>query len=254
MDPGWNAITVEDLFAHRSGAGQVGPLWLISRHNDNAAVPAQRLATVRNRLTEPPRSTPGEFEYSNLNYIIAGAAIEQMLGMSWEEAMTAHVFGAQDNAWSEGWGFGPPLDSLQGHKRGMFGGLSKAGRGAGADNPKALGPAGTLHAPLASHARLLLEFVDEDSTFITPEMRSHLLAPWPEESADYAMGWGLLDHETAGQLYLHNGSNTMWLSRVALIPSHNAVVIVNASEFTDASQEGTDALLNSLIANLLQAD
>lgn len=246
MDPAWRDITIEDLFAHRSGIGQLGAIWLIARHNDKASLPQQRLETVRSRLRKPPEGEPGEYEYSNVNYIVAGAAIEGILGMSWEEAMAAYVFNADGSDWSDGWGAGAPQTGLQGHKRGMFGGLKPAGRGPGADNPQALGPAGTLHVPLASHARLLLEFVDEDSAFITPGMRDHLLSPWPDERADYAMGWAVTEDDTLGRIYLHNGSNTMWLSRVALIPSLNAAIIVNASEFNDTSKDTTQALLDKV--------
>ena len=246
IDPAWNDITIEDLFAHQSGAGQVGALWLISRHNDSAQLTDQRLETARSRLTAPPKSEPGVFEYSNLNYIIAGAAIEQMLGMSWEDAMQAYVFGAESSNWAEGWGFGPPAD-IEGHKRGMFGGMKSVGHGPGADNPQALGPAGTAHAPLASHAKLLLKFVDNDSALMTDETREHLLMPWPDETADYAMGWGIREDADAGTLYLHNGSNTMWLSRVALVPEHGAVIIVNTNEFSDASMKATQTVLEDLI-------
>lgn len=250
MDPAWQDITIEDLLSHRSGIGQLGAIWLIARHNDKASLPEQRLETVRSRLRKPPEGEPGRFEYSNVNYIVAGAAIEGLLGMSWEDAMEAYVFNADGSDWSDGWGSGAPQSGLQGHKRGMFGGLKPAGRGPSADNPQALGPAGTLHVPLESHAQLLLEFVDEDSRFITPGMREHLLAPWPDESADYAMGWAVREDEALGRIYLHNGSNTMWLSRVALIPSLDAVIIVNASEFNDSSKDATQTLLDAVTDRL----
>ncbi|MEE2878304.1 MAG: serine hydrolase [Pseudomonadota bacterium] len=250
MPSEWKQVTIEDLFAHRSGAGQVGTLWLLSRHNDSRPMHEQRLETVRKRLTSELPGEYGAFEYSNLNYIIAGAAIEQITGMSWEDAFREYILEEGEAEWADGWGFGAPPEGIQGHKRGMFGGQKSVGTGQGADNPQALGPAGTAHAPLASHARLLLEFVNEDSSFITPVLRENLLAPWPDGNANYAMGWGILDDPDVGRIYLHNGSNTMWLSRVALVPSREAVVIVNTNAFNDAAAEATQKLLNEIIAAL----
>ncbi|WP_300390371.1 serine hydrolase domain-containing protein [Henriciella sp.] len=252
MDPAWQDTRIEDLFAHRSGVGDIGALWLMGRRGNDAPLTEQRRETTRNRLTKAPKGEPGTFEYSNLNYIVAGAAIERLLELSWEKAITGYVLEANGADWSEGWGFGPPQEGIQGHRRGLFGNNSAAGRGGRADNPQALGPAGTLHVPLESHARLLLEFVDEDSDFITPSMRDHLLSPWPDEAADYAMGWAVQDDETLGRVYLHNGSNTMWLSRVVFVPSRDAVIIVNTSEFSDTAKETTQALLDALKEQLAE--
>ncbi|WP_084397677.1 serine hydrolase domain-containing protein [Henriciella aquimarina] len=252
MDPAWQDTRIEDLFAHRSGLGQIGPIWVLARRNDDAPVREQRLATVESRLTKPPAGEPGTFEYSNLNYIVAGAAIERLIEMSWEDAIKAYIFDAEGASWSEGWGFGPPQTGLEGHNRNIVGWRSSVGRGKSADNPEALGPAGTAHVPLASHARLLLQFVDEDSTLITPDMRDHLLAPWPDETANYAMGLAVSDHPQLGRVYLHNGSNTMWLSRIALVPSHDAVIIVNTNEYSDAAKDATGILLEKLQTKLAE--
>ena len=81
-------------------------------------------------------------------------------------------------------------------------------------------------------------------------MRHHLLHPWPDQTADYAMGWGIGRHETMGRIYTHAGSNTMWLSRVMLIPSEDTVVIVNASEYTAASRKATGALIDQITARV----
>ncbi|WP_300375831.1 serine hydrolase [Henriciella sp.] len=250
MDPSWQDTTIEDLFAHRSGLGQVGPVWLISRRSDSAALPDQRYETTRDRLTSPPKGEPGAFEYSNLNYIVAGAAIERLLEISWEKAIRAYIFEAEESKWREGWGFGPPQDGLEGHKQSLFGSRTASGAGAGADNPQALGPAGTLHARMESHARLLLEFINEDSAFITPAMREHLLSTWPDDTASYAMGWGVTENESLGRVYGHNGSNTMWLSSVELAPEAEAVIIVNATEYTDASREAVRELMDRIEEHL----
>ena len=252
MDAGWSDVTVEDLFAHRSGVGQTGPFWIMARRADDAPVREQRLKTTQDRLRKPPGEI-GEFEYSNLNYIIAGAAIEMLLDMDWEDAMRAYVLNVPGGEWSEGWGFGPPQTGPQGHGPGMFGGLVPKGRGVGADNPQALGPAGTMHAPLGSHVRLLREFLRDDSELVTPQMRTLLLEPRPDESAQYALGWGVA---TRGgyDVRIHQGSNTMWLSTAVLIPSLQAAILINTNEMTDKSQAASIDLLEAIEQRLIAGD
>lgn len=249
IDPAWNDVTIEDLFAHRSGAGQIGPVWLLSRAADESPLTQQRLKTVRTRLAEPPPGEIGAFDYSNLNYIIAGSAVEVITGLSWEEAIREKVFEAQRSNWADGWGFGAPQSGPVGHNK-VFGFKVAAGRDSGADNPPALGPAGTAHAPIESHLRLLATFIDQDSDLMIESTRQKLLAPWPDEDADYAMGWGIGNRDELGRIYVHRGSNTMWLSHVELVPAKDAVLIVNTNIYTERASEAVGALVSAIEAQL----
>ena len=251
IDLAWSNVTIEDLFAHRSGAGQVGPVWLLSRAGDESPLTEQRLETVRARLAEPPPGKIGAFEYSNLNYIIAGSAIELITGVSWEDAIREQVFEMEGSNWADGWGFGAPQSGPVGHNT-VFGFKVSAGRGSGADNPPALGPAGTAHATIESHLRLLTTFIDEESDLIAESTRQKLLAPWPDEDADYGMGWGIGSRDKLGRVYAHRGSNTMWLSHVELVPQKDTVLIVNTNLYTDASSEAVGALVSAIEARLAE--
>ena len=249
IDPAWNDVTIEGLFAHRSGAGQIGPVWLLSRAGDESPLTEQRLETVRSRLAKPPPEEIGAFEYSNLNYIIAGSAIEAITGLRWEDAIRVQVFEFDGSDWSAGWGFGAPQSGPVGHNT-VFGFKVAAGRGSGADNPPALGPAGTAHAPIESHLRLLATFIDDDSDLLAEDTREKLLAPWPDEDADYAMGWGVGTRDMLGGIYAHRGSNTMWLSHAELIPEKDAVLIVNTNIYTERASEAVGALVSAIEARL----
>lgn len=249
INPAWNDVTIEDLFAHRSGVGQIGPVWLLSRAADESPLTAQRLKTVRARLAEPPPGKIGAFDYSNLNYIIAGSAIEVITGLRWEDAIRAQVFEFEGSDWAADWGFGAPQSGPVGHNK-LFGFEVGAGRDSGADNPPALGPAGTAHAPIESHLRLLATFIDQDSDLMTESTRQKLLAPWPDEDADYAMGWGIGSRDELGRVYAHRGSNTMWLSHVELVPEKDAVLIVNTNIYTERASEAVGAFVSAIEAQL----
>ena len=259
IDPAWQEITIEDLFAHRSGMKQLGGLWLNARHRDDRPIPEQRLETARTILSAPPSKDPKAFDYNNLNYIVAGAAIEGMLQghedlpSSWEAAMQVMVFDALANdAHRSGFGFGPPQEGLQGHRTTLGTFTNAMGRGENADNPMALGPAGTINATLQAHAQLALEFLKDDSALIPVSMREKLFSPHPDADSGYAMGWGIYDDPNYGRLYLHSGSNTMWTSQIVIAPHIDRIIIVNANQFTAPTQaairEVIDAALEAAIS------
>lgn len=249
MDPAVRDITIEDLFAHRSGLQQMGGLWLNARRNDDRPVPEQRAELAQTILSKPPSNTSGAFDYNNLNYILAGAAIETILTTQddlpndWEQAMQVILFDALDNERLRNeFGFGPPPTGIQGH-RGILGTFyNPAGRGKTADNPMVVGPAGTMHASLEAHAALALEFLKQDSEIVPVAMREKLFTPHPNEDSNYAMGWGVIDDPVFGRLYLHNGSNTMWTSRIIIAPELDRVVIINTNQFSESARDALRAV------------
>jgi len=259
IDPAWSDVTIEDLFAHRHGAGQLTGKWLNARRADDRSMIEQRLDTVRETLKAPPPRSMVEYSYSNRGYIIAGAAIEALLKrsmdreISWEEATEIFVFSELgDPIHKEVWNFGPPSEGIQGHRSllgtGFF--MSAVGTGRAADNPRALGPAGTLNVPLLQHGLLLKEYLRSDSALIPVAVREKLLTPYPQNDpeADYAMGWGIRRTAAHGTYYGHGGSNSMWLSDVRILPDYDIVVIVNSNHFGDyvsaAHQQVLYAVLN----------
>lgn len=265
IDPSWQDITIEDLFAHRSGLQQMGGSWLNARHRDDRPIPEQRLEVAQLVLSNPPSQDPHEFNYNNLNYIVAGAAIESLLRTqdelpetwpdTWEAAMQVMLFDRLAlDADRSGFGFGPPQEGLQGHRITLGTFTNAMGRGKNADNPMVLGPAGTLNATLQAHAQLALEFLKDDSDLIPLSVREKLFTPHPDADSGYAMGWGIRDHAKYGRLYSHSGSNTMWYSQIIIAPDLDRVIIVNANQFSDAAQAAVrDVTVAAFDAALLAA-
>ena len=236
MDPAWRDVTIEHLLSHRSGlAPNPGVLWLLTSRASSAPVETQRTRLARGFLSKPPDGEVGAFSYSNLGYMIAGAAIDRIAGrLGFENYETLFLSTLVPDG--EGWGFGPPPAGVEGHSKGLFGGLKGDGKGRDADNPAALAPAGTLHVPLAAHARFLSQFLRPDAT------HQKLLTPYPDSESDYALGWGVASLESTGNVYAHNGSNTIWLSTVRLAPDAGLVVIVNTNSFSDDVAEAVSGL------------
>lgn len=260
IDPAWQDITIEDLFAHRTGMKQLGGFWLNARRNDERPITEQRQIAAHHVLSEPPSKSPDAFDYNNLNYIVAGAAIENILADNadlpdtWEGAMQTMLFD-QLPAPSDrkAFGFGPPPEGLVGHRTILGAFPTAVGRGKSADNPAALGPAGTLHATLAAHAAIGIEFLKPDSTIAPEGLRAHLFTPHPTEDSGYALGWGVFEHDDYGRIYQHMGSNTMWYSMILIAPDLDRVIIVNSNVFNDGAQKAAGEIAKAALRDAVAA-
>jgi len=245
---GWQEVTIEELLAHRSGAAaNPGVIWMMRAARNGDPVVQQRARLVASTLQKSPSGKRGEFTYSNLGYIIAGRAMERVAatGETYEELMRRLVIGQAPEGAGAGFGFGPP-GAIEGHRGRLFGGLKPVGTGPSADNAPAFASAGTVHISLAGHALLLLPFLDGPEAL--PEaMRRKLMAPYPDGAADYAMGWGVQTGEDGKPVYLHAGSNTMWLSQVVVLPEPGVVIIVNTNAAGKEANEAIRELTNKLI-------
>lgn len=255
MDAGWREVRIEDLLSHRSGAAPNASMaWMLASRASKQPLQVQRANLAHTVLKAPPAGKHGEFTYSNLGYILAGAAIERLStdtpalkGKSYELLMREFVIAKAPSDAGLGFGFGPPPAGIEGHAPGLFGiGVRAQGRGAGADNPAALGPAGTAHYSLRGHALLLLSFLDGPQA-LPKAMRAKLLAPYPNDSSGYGLGWGTAVRADAGRVYMHAGSNTMWLSQVVLVPDHGAVIIVNTNQFGPKAEKAVRELTEDLV-------
>ncbi|MDY7106427.1 MAG: serine hydrolase domain-containing protein [Actinomycetota bacterium] len=214
---GWAGVTIDDVLVHRSGLPANPTRADLQRaYRDTAPLAERRTAAATRMLAAPPRHA-GRFRYSNVGYVVAGAAVERITGTAFEDALRAHVLGPLGVSSA---GFGPPPD-LWGHGGRMVAlgplGIVDVGRGGGpadpadptSDNPPVLSPAGRLHLTLADWARVQQVFLGTapGGPCITPASLEHLLTPVRGRGPNQAMGWaparGLGD-ATLGQ----QGSNT----------------------------------------------
>ena len=250
MDPAYLDVTLEQLLAHRGGT----PASLLAYDDIWAAlwtsadpVDEQRARFVQQVLTLPPEIEPGTaFAYSNAGYMIVGAALEATTGLTWEELMAQRIFTPLGMA---SCGFGPPategtVDQPWGHLV-VEGALQPVPPGPGADNPPALGPAGTVHCAPRHWARFLREHLRGavgQSTLLAPETFARLHTP--PADGDYALGWGVGSVAWAGgELLTHDGSNSMFYASAVLAPQINRGFMVVTNR---ADPVATDAVLETL--------
>ncbi len=244
MDPAYRNVTVTQLLSHTAGLPPLTddkdlPAFMAAIKSANG-VKAQREAIARKYLTMPPASKAGDFAYSNLGLIIAGAIAEARIGQRWEDLIREQIFAPLGikNA-----GFGPPgtpgkLDQPWGHKEEAGKLVALDPTSADADNPPALGPAGTIHIALKDwllFAQDQLDGVHGRGKLLKPETYRKLHTPVAE---NYALGWGAkLGPDGVPLLLTHTGSNGYWVADIRIMPRHDMIFLVVTNAGNNAANQ-----------------
>jgi CubicO group peptidase (beta-lactamase class C family) len=252
MHPDYRAVTLEQLLQHRGGTpenldrdGLWARLWM-----REGTPREQRELLARTVLAWPPAAPPGtQFLYSNAGYAIAGVMAERATGEAWEDLMRRMLFEPLGMASA---GFGAPgtpgvVDEPRGHVvRWLL--TMPMEPGPAADNPPAIGPAGTVHCSLPDWAKFIREHLRSErggSGLLKPESFVRLHTPPP--SGDYALGWGVMESAAEGRCLSHAGSNTMWYVQAWLALDKGYAVLVATNVGGTAGEHATGEAIGELI-------
>jgi CubicO group peptidase (beta-lactamase class C family) len=233
MNPAYSNVTVTQLLSHTAGLPPLTddkdlPPFMAAIKSANG-VKTQREAIARKYLTMPPASKTGEFAYSNLGFIIVGAIAEARTGKTWEDLIRDQIFAPLGIKNS---GFGPPgtqgkLDQPWGHKEEAGKLIALDPGSAEADNPPALGPAGTINIALKDWLLFAQDQLDGEhgrGKLLKPETYRKLHTP---VTGNYALGWGAkLGPDVVPLLLTHTGSNGFWLADIRIMPRHDIISLV----------------------------
>ena len=120
------------------------------------------------------------------------------------------------------------------------------------DNAPALGPAGTVHCSLADWARFAAVHLDDRHPLISPTTREHLQSISRElemAGQTYACGWIVLSRNwSAGPVLAHDGSNTLWYSKIFVAPRERVAYLVAANLADETTGRELDRIVMRLIA------
>jgi CubicO group peptidase (beta-lactamase class C family) len=251
MRPAWRNVTLRQLLNHCGGMpedldqdGLWEKLWA---QRDPA--PARQMLLI-GVLSHEPAAKPGtKFIYSNAGYAVVGHMAEQVMHKPWEQLvrerlfkplkMTSAGFGAPGKAGAviEPWGHkerGEPIEP-----------------GPDADNPVAIGPAGTVHCSIedwAKYIALHLRGDEGDAKLLKTD--TFRVLHTPPKGADYAMGWGVAERQWAGGTALtHAGSNTMWYAVTWLAPCRNFAVVICCNQGGDEAAKACDDAAAKLVTD-----
>jgi len=225
----WHDIDITQLLQCRAGIpANLGMRDMIRAHDDTSPLAEQRTQLAEQLLADAP-SRPGWFEYSNLSYVLAGAAIERVAGIDYELAIGQEIM---KPLCITNFGFGGSPD-ISGHRRrfqlGMkgFGAIQALGPASPRnDNPAILTPAGRLHLPLAEWAKFVQVFLNAGAPLVGSYSLDHLTA-FPS-GGNFAMGWGKAEE---GRLAMQ-GSNTMNAATVVVNAERTGAALVVANNAT----------------------
>lgn len=228
IDPGWADATISETLQCRAGIpADLSAAEMRLAHLDSSPVAEQRSRALRSALSRPPRNR-GSFRYSNLSYVVVGAAIDRLAGMPYEEALRHHLLEPLGIGSA---GFGAP-PALCGHSGALRLGGLVVGRGMPAlpddvysDNPAVLNPAGRLHLRLADWATAVRLFL-VDGGLLEPASVGRLLDV--PAGPGMAMGWAPATRLRRASFGMQ-GSNTNWVATALLGADREraALVVVN---------------------------
>ncbi|MCJ8273401.1 MAG: beta-lactamase family protein [Psychrosphaera sp.] len=251
----YESVRLDELLSHTSGlTANIHNAYDYYNRTDD--ITTQRQQMIEEALVRAPAGNKGQFNYSNLGYMIAGAMMERLTGNSWETLLSNNVFSPLLMTNS---GFGAPdtqedLTQPVGHK--MIGNSWQPIRSGPADNPPLLGPAGTVHVTLEDMGNYLgahlagARGLDVDGLLSAAEFEK---LHTPLAIGDYALGWGVINNSLQ-----HSGSNTMWLATMLIYPEKNLALFVatNAADLNNQNSvafKATNALIGQLSARATNA-
>lgn len=231
-------LTVRDLLVHRSGLGLGAGdlLWWPASTYDRPEI-MRRL-----RFIKPATSFRAAYAYDNVLYLVAGAVIETVSGMSWERFVSERILakvGMTHSTVRHG-DAAAAGDVATTHT--LLDGVERVIAPMTSDNTN---PAGGINSGAEDMAKWMLTQLDSGVVSdgsrlfnattaqtlwnpVTPVpfgMAPKELAPLQHEFDFYALGLDVLDYRGRKTLH-HTGGLPGYLSSVAFVPSAQAAVVV----------------------------
>ncbi len=254
----WASQTVDDALRWHAGVQpNLTPSAMRQAWADSRPLEEQRFDVATRVMASPPRR-PGRFAYSNLSYVLVGAAVDRLASMPFERALDVYVH--QPLSISSA-GFGAPA-RVAGHgPRFRFGPLrALPGRPVEpshplSDNPPVMSAAGTLHIAIEDWARFVHAFLHDeaagppsgDDPLLRPESITKLLAPVGAGRSCAAMGW-MPANRVPALSYAMQGSNTLWSASAALDSDRHRGVVVVANDGRTSTLRATFRLALQLLS------
>lgn len=250
-------ITIEQLLSHSAGLSEVtepekGALWETLFTSEKSSR-EMRSKLVNGILEMPTHFKSGsKHEYSNASYVVLGWITEQFFSDSWENVMSHHLFKKLD---MKSCGFGPagvenvnlptqPWSHLFENDA-----LTSVAPGIKADNPPALGPAGTVHCSAQDWRKFLDLFVDEKKALklISKPTYYKLLSKSDNDSPYTFSSIGRKEKDwSKGTVFAMAGSNTMNYAIVAVAPNTKRIYTINANAGHEKAEAGITQILKLL--------
>ncbi len=256
-NPAYKDVTVDHLLAHRSGFSSAFPSEpLLQNAIALSFPPQQRYCFTQAALMQVPAVQLGQWNYSNNNYTVLGAIIENFTGLSWEMCMATRLFAplGMTTAGFGPMGYGAPFMSqpwqhtLSGNQH------TPISPSTWTDNPEVIGPAGTVHCSVLHWMRFVQEHVKGLNgkgtlmkTTTYQRLHRHMFGDGSQNSPYYAGGWGEMTTSWGNLVYNHMGSNLQNVAVVMMSPSKQFAVVTMTNQGGAEAVNACGSIANSLV-------
>lgn len=246
LHPTLQTITVAQLLTHSSGladvtAPETGALWA-KLFTDKANM---RERLVKGLFAMPAKFTPGsKVEYSNSGYVVLGFIVERLTKKSWEEVIKVELF---NKLGMKSCGFGAAKNAPWGHSV-VKGKMTAIAPGIGADNPPAMGPAGTLHCEVRDWNKFSALYLNNpQQTLVSASTLEKLKTNADRESYFTFSTIARMEREWAkGPVFAMAGSNTFNYAYVVIAPALGRIYTVNTNSGSELAGAGATEILIEL--------
>jgi CubicO group peptidase (beta-lactamase class C family) len=233
------------LMGHTAGFSHTGPKKLWNQLRAQDGLPAEvRAWWVEAMVEQPVEKKVGEFTYSNAGYTVLGHVLEKIYSQTWETQIQQRI-AVPLGIKKLGFGHTPELWAHRETKPILHGPF--------ADNPLAMGPAGTAHLPLEDWLRYARWHLSRGNTgkLRLPENQLAVLHKSDSTAKEsYAGGWFVVPRPRAKGLCLtHSGSNTMHYALVWLVPESDLGFTI----LTNRGGEGMAAVCEQIAVSMVQS-
>lgn len=253
IHPDYHRVTMLDLLTHQAGC----PKNNLSGWPRSKPVRTLRYDLIRSSFKPKPENEVGEFFYSNLGYITAGAMLEKIANKNWEDLIEEKLFVPLG---MKSAGFGPPGMRRSGKRTiantkkvdqpwGHYQDEDEQWIATVKDNPPILGPAGTVHCTIKDWARFVslhVSWVHRKPKILDAKTLAFLQTP--QSKAENACGWFAVNRRWGdGRVISHNGSNTFWMANVWASPRKDLAVLTVANCCSEESSAQLDEVAVAMI-------
>lgn len=228
-DAEWANVTIRHVLQCRAGfPTNIRRDLVEASWKDTRPLKAQRSDVVEQSLQRPP-SGFGKFTYSNLSYIVAGAAIDRVAHTSFEDALERYILKPLGAAPV---GFGAP-EEVCGHRArvtlsgiGLFKGPPTSPDDLKSDNPQVYSSAGCLSLSLGAWSTLMqISLAGSHGKLLQEDSLRTIFHSPAQSGRSMAMGW-MQPIPSTGIPYVMQGSNTLWAATSMLALDRRKCVLV----------------------------